>query len=126
MLARQQARQSGAPADARRALEDLLVEFLGIFYQIDNEPVSEGLAELWEKALPYMSGGASRSSALTDLDLRDEDLATWAHYAGEMASLTAQREAIKSASDYELMRARRLVLFCFRVSAPHSARGGMP
>lgn len=113
VLARRQTSKGAAPVDARQALADLTGEFLGIFYAVDGDLVSEGLAELWERAAPYMGGAASLSGGLADLHPRDEDLATWAQYLKELVSLTAQRKAIRSASDYELMRARRLLLFVF-------------
>lgn len=113
ILGRQQADNNSAPTDARHALTDLAVEFLGIFYALDSELISEGLAELWEKAAPYIGGNGSRPYGFADLHPRDEDLATWAKYVKEMVSLTAQRKTISSASDYEMVRARRLVLFVF-------------
>jgi hypothetical protein len=45
--------------------------------------------------------------------LRDQDLTAWAHNLKERVSLTAQQKTIRSARDYEFMRARRLVLFVF-------------
>jgi hypothetical protein len=112
-FARQQARESSAPVGVRQAPADLAVEFLGIFYGTDSEFACEGLAELWEKAAPYIGGGASRSGGLAELYPRDELLATWARYFKEMASLTAQKDAVESASDYELIRARRVLLLVF-------------
>ena len=60
-----------------------------------------------------MGGAAAPPGGFADLHPRDEDIATWAHRVKEMASLTAQRKMIRSASGYELIRARRLVLFVF-------------
>jgi hypothetical protein len=110
-LARQTAKTSAAPVEARRSIAQLAFDFLEVFYGLDGGVVTEGLAELWEKAAPYMGGGASQTAGLADLHPRDEDLAAWAHYVKAMASLGAQQKTIKSASNYELMRARRLVLF---------------
>jgi hypothetical protein len=114
LFARQKAKESAAPVGARQAMADLAVEFLGIFFGIDSESevVTEGLAELWENAAPYVTGGAAPQSAgFAELRPRDEDIATWLRYMKEMLSLTAQWKMIQSASDYELIRARRLVLF---------------
>lgn len=94
-------------------LDKLLVSVL---YATDSEFDSDGLAELWQTASPFMNASsASRRSA--DFNPSDEDFRTWADYLREFASLPAQREMVESATDYELMRARRLVRFavgCFR------------
>lgn len=113
MLARQIAKSIGAPTKAQNDVADLAYEFLVIFYGVDEETESEGLAELWKKAAPYLGNGASRPSDFADIHPRDDDLATWARYLKEMASLTAQRKAITSSTDYELIRARRLVHLLF-------------
>ena len=75
--------------------------------------MSDGLAALWESAAPYLGGSASRQNGWADFHPQDDDLATWAQYLGEMASLKAQRAAIATATDYELTRARRLVRLVF-------------
>ena len=112
-FARQIAKTRAAPAEARQSLAQLAFDFLEVFYGLDSEIVSEGLADLLEKAAPYIGGAAASAGGLADLHPRDEDIATWAHRVKEMASLTAQRKMIWSANGYELMRARRLVLFVF-------------
>jgi hypothetical protein len=112
-LARETAKTNAAPTEARRSFAHLAFDFLEVFYGLDSEVVSEGLAELWEKVAPYMGGNASQTGGLADLRLRDEDLAVWTDYVKTIASLSAQQKMIKSASDYELMRARRLLLFVF-------------
>ncbi len=111
VLARAQTDKAGAPVGARQALSDLALEFLGAFYGVRGDVASSGLAELWEIAVPYIGSTGSRPSGLADLHPSDEDLATWAKYVREFGSLTAQLQTIGSASDYELMRARRLVYF---------------
>jgi hypothetical protein len=58
-------------------------------------------------------GAASHSPGSAGLRARDEDIATLMHYTKQMVSLTAQRKMIQSASDYELIRARRLLRFVF-------------
>jgi len=111
MFVRRQINKNVAPVDARHAYTDLLAEFLAIFYGSESELMSEGLAELWEKVAPYVDGAASPPDGIADLHPRDEDLATWARYLEQFVSLPAQREMIRTASNYELMRARRLVRF---------------
>src|SRR5205807_903708 len=71
MAARQWAKANLAPADVRRAFADLMVELLGIFYGFDNDLVTEGLAELWEKVAPYFGGTASHSGGFAELHLSD-------------------------------------------------------
>ncbi len=112
-LARQYAKTSGAPADVRQALAELAVDFLEVVYIPDNEIVIEGLSELWEKVAPYIGGGASCFSGFADLHLHDENLGVWLCRVKEMASLPAQQTTIARASDHELMRARRLIIFVF-------------
>jgi hypothetical protein len=115
MLARHSAKTSAAPKAAQDAMADLAVEFLGVFYGLREEVASSGLASLWESAAPYLGGGSLGQNGEIEFHPQDDDLATWAQYLGQMASLTAQRDAIESATDYELIRARRLVLFAFGV-----------
>jgi hypothetical protein len=112
-IARQNAKTTAAPLKARYAMADLAVEFLGVFYGLDEELVSDGLAALWESATPYRGDSASRQNGWADFHLQDDDLAPWVRYFGEMASLKAQRAAIATATDYELTRARRLVRLVF-------------
>ena len=47
-----------------------------VFYGLDSEIVSEGLADLLEKAAPYMGGAAASAGGLADLHPRDEDITT--------------------------------------------------
>jgi hypothetical protein len=116
MFARQLANQTAAPSNVRDAITGLAEEFLQVFYGTDSEFVGEGLAELWQKAAPFVDA-SSASGRSADFNLGDEDLMTWADYLRRFVSLPAQREMVESASDYELMRARRLmryVIGCFR------------
>jgi hypothetical protein len=116
MFGRQFANQTAAPADAQEAITGLAEEFLQVYYGTDSEFVGEGLAELWQKAAPLV-GTSSTSGGLADFKPGDEDLMAWAYYLRRFVSLPAQREMVESASDYELMRARRLMrcaIGCFR------------
>jgi hypothetical protein len=113
-LARKLARRQiskGAPAEARHAYADLAVELLSVFFGDEGELLIEGLAEQWEKAVPYVAGAGSQAGGLADLHPTDETLTRWAQKLRQFVSLPAQRAAIESASDYELMRARRLIRF---------------
>jgi hypothetical protein len=109
MSARKIAESYAVPIEAQQALTDLTIEFFEVFYGLDEELASSGLAALWERAAPYLSP----SSDVVEIHPQDEDLASWAKYLKEMASLTAQRGALTSATDYELIRARRVVHLAF-------------
>jgi len=109
-LARRQISKDVAPVEAQHAYADLAVEFLSVFYGNESEPI-EGLAEQWEKVVPYAAGAGSQVGGLAALHPTDETLTLWAHKLGQFVSLPAQHAAIESASDYELMRARRLMRF---------------
>jgi hypothetical protein len=110
-LARRQVSNAAAPAEARHAYAALAVEFFSVFYGNEDELMIEGLAEQWEKVVPYVAGAGPQAGDLADLHPTDETLALWAQKLRQFVSLTAQRTTIESASDYELMRARRLVRF---------------
>lgn len=99
-----------APAEARNALTDLMLEFLKIFYSFEEEFAIEGL---WKTLAPYLANRKSWSSVDADIHLVDDLLATAAQHFEKMGSLKAQEKAITSATDYELMRARRLVHLVF-------------
>lgn len=110
-LARRQVSKGAAPAEARHAYAALAVEFLSVFYGNEGELMIEGLAEQWEKVVPYVAGAGSQAGDLANLHPTDETLTRWAQKLRQFVSLPAQRAAIDSASDYELMRARRLIRF---------------
>jgi len=110
-LARRQVSKGAAPAEARHAYAALAVEFLSVFYGNEGEFMIEGLAEQWEKVVPYVAVAGSQAGDLADLHPTDETLTRWAQKLRQFVSLPAQQAAIKSASDYELIRARRLIRF---------------
>lgn len=112
-LARRLVSATPAPPKMREDLTDYVLPFLEAFYGLEEELVSGGLADLWKTAVVYLRGGIAGSRDLADFQPSDDDLATCAFYLKEMASLPAQREVMTSATDYELMRARRLMLWVF-------------
>jgi hypothetical protein len=110
-LARRQVGRAAAPVEAQDAYSALAFEFLSVFYGSESELMIEGLAEQWEKVVPYVAGAGSQAEGLADLHPTNETLMLWANQLRQFVSLPAQRAAIESASDYELMRARRLIRF---------------
>jgi hypothetical protein len=108
MFVRQNAKLDKIPPHAKDAGINLAVEFFGVFYGVKQPFYSFGLAEYWSMVKPYLQSGK-----FSDMHLRDTDFATYAKYLKEMASLPAQRDAIITATDYELVRARRFVQFVF-------------
>jgi hypothetical protein len=96
------------PRAIRDDLTDLTLPFLEIFF-VNRGFDGEGLSELWNRVEPYL-WDTKVSGALA---LNDRQLESAANYLSRMGSLAAQRDAIRSASDYELTRARRMLLFVF-------------
>lgn len=112
-LAEQIARKSRAPKEALRDTTDFILECGGVFYGVDEELASSGLAALWERAAPYFTSDVSRPRDMADFHPTDDELACWLQYLKTMASLPVQRKAITSATDYELIRGLRLVHLFF-------------
>jgi hypothetical protein len=108
MFARKIIKSHGAPTEVRNAVTDLAAPFFEIFYGVSKKLDGFGLAEYWEAVAPVFG-----KSGFADLHPRDDDLEAWSRYLKEMASLPAQHAAMSSATDYELIRARRLVLLVF-------------
>lgn len=112
-LAGQVARKSRAPNEALNAVTDFIFECLGVFYGVDDELASSGLAALGEIAARYFTSDVSRPRDMANFHPTDDEFACWLQYVKTMASLPVQRKAITSATDYELIRARRLVHLVF-------------
>lgn len=110
-IARLQARKQALPAQAREAFADMGAWVMGTFYGVDNETATEGVSSLWDTLAPHLAEQGPQSESLVKCHPTDENFAVWAQYLKDFASLPAQKEAIRSASDYELLRARRVVLF---------------
>ena len=109
--ARGLAQKRHLPVSVRDDLTDMLVPFLDVYYGVDDETTTEGLAKLWETVAPYLSLKGADAGRVAELHLTDDDWDVWVQSLKEFGSLPAQRETLQSASDYELQRARRLVLF---------------
>lgn len=106
-ISRQMVKTDRLPPAFKHDLTDLALPFLQAFFKLNWVYEEEGLSELWGKVQPHF-GGTKASAALA---LSDYQIEIAAGYLRRMGSLPAQRDAIRSASDYELVRARRLLLF---------------
>jgi len=106
-ISRHMVKTEQLPSAFRDDLTDLALPFLETFFNVNWVFEGEGLSELWEKVEPHL-WDSKTSGALV---LNDHRLEIAAGYLRRMGSLPAQRDAIRSASDYELVQARRLLLF---------------
>lgn len=107
--ARHLTKSQAVPRHVLHAIADLTLPYLDIFFGSTEEFEGTGLSELWALVEPYV--GHAKDQA--PFPLSDDALETAAFYLSQMASLPAQREAICSATDYEMIRARRLVHLVF-------------
>ncbi len=94
------------PRAIRDDLTDLALPFLEVFFSVGGVFEEDGLSDLWATVEPYL-WDIKRAGTL---NLNDHQLGVAASYLSRMGSLTAQHDAICTASDYELIRARRLLL----------------
>jgi hypothetical protein len=108
-ISRHMVKEERVPLKLRDDVTDLAVPFLETFFKVNWVFDGEGLSELWDRVEPYLWDTKVAGS----LALNDHQLKLVAGYLRRMGSLPAQRDAIRSASDYELIRARRLLLFVF-------------
>ena len=105
-IARHITKSRHVPQRLMNDLTDLMLPYLQIFYGSTDAFESAGLSELWVRTEPFVSGNRDR----TQFPLHDNDLEIAAFYLDQTASMASQREAITSASDYEMVRARRVLL----------------
>lgn len=96
-----------APPRVLHAVTDLVLPYLQIFFGSAEEFECTGLSALWAITEPYLGHAKGQEPFLPS----DNDFETAALYLGRMAALTMQSQAIADASDYEMARARRLMLF---------------
>jgi hypothetical protein len=94
------------PSAIRDDLTDLVLVLLDTFFSINWGFEKESLSGLWGR----IGRQVWEPEVSATLAFSDHQLEVAAGYFRRMGSLSAQREAIRSASDYELIRARRLVL----------------
>ncbi len=123
-ISRHLVRNGRIPRAIRDDLTDLALPFLEIFFGSEETFDEDGLSDLWAMVEPYLWD----TKGVGALALNDHQLGVAADYLSRMGSLTAQQDAICTASDYELIRARRLLLFVrgyirrlADMSGPHDA-----
>ena len=105
-----QAKNGSMPVGARQALSDLMLEILGIVYGLDDEPEIKELADLWREVAPYLNPNASGGREFTGGNGPHDGIVIVLKFVKDTASLPIQQRVMHSATDSELMRARRLVL----------------
>lgn len=106
-MSRELVRNGTIPNGLREALTDLALPFLEAFFSVGGPFEEYGLSELWATVGPHLWGVEGAGA----LALNDHQFALAVSYLSRIGSLEAQQDAIRSASDYELIRARRLLLF---------------
>jgi hypothetical protein len=93
-----------SPADIQHAATDFISEILFAFYGVDDEPATCGLADLLAATVPYWSKVTPRPMPFDDTHIE------WLIvHVRECASLPKQRETLRSATNYEFTRARRVI-----------------
>ena len=105
-----QAKNGSMPVSARQALSDLELEVLRIVYGLDDEPELEELADLWREVAPYLNPNASGGREFAGGNGPHDGIVIVLKFVKDTASLPIQQRVMRSATDSELMRARRLVL----------------
>jgi hypothetical protein len=93
-----------APAEIKRAAVDICSELLSAFFGVDEEPATYGLAASIVETMPYWSSELSRPFPI------DETHIEWLIvHIRQWCSLPVQRKMLRSATDYEFVRARRVL-----------------
>jgi hypothetical protein len=104
-VSRAMTRTFPSTTETRDARTDLISEFLGIFYGLPAEETGDALAELWQIAQPKQMGPTDTGQTNELFGI----LTALTTFLQDKASLIAQRRTLSSASNYEFIRARRLV-----------------
>jgi hypothetical protein len=96
--------RSESPADIQHAATDFLSEILSAYYGVDDESATYGLAAFLAKTVPYWSNVTPQSMLFDDTHIE------WLIvHVREWASLPKQRQTLRSATNYEFTRARRVI-----------------
>lgn len=100
--------QPDAPADIKRAAIDFSNEFLAAFFGVPDESAVYGLAEAVSETVPYWLNKASHPMTLDDASIE------WLMvHLRKWFSLPAQHKILRSATNYEFVRARRVIRVVF-------------
>jgi hypothetical protein len=100
----------GAPADVKRSAIDVSSELLSAFFGTGDEVAIYGLAEALSVTIPYWRNEPSRPFSLDDASTE------WlVVHIGKWISLPTQRSVLRSASNHELPRARRVLRVAFGI-----------
>lgn len=100
--------QSDAPLDVRQAAIGFSEELLSVFFGVGSEPEIYGLAELVAATAPYWLNKAERPF------LPDDESILWLmNHVQKWFSLPIQRKIRRSATNYEFVRARRVLRIVF-------------
>jgi hypothetical protein len=104
--------RSDAPADIKRTAIDFSNEVLSAFFGADDELATCGLAESLAATVPYWSTGTSQPFPFNGTHIE------WliAH-TRDWVSLPLQRRILRSATDYEFSRGRRVLHVAFGLIA---------
>ena len=105
-----QARRASFSVDFRQNFADLVLEVLEIVYGLQDHPELEEIEELWGKVAPYLNASINREDRSLGANQAGEGLEIIIKFIKDTASLPAQQRIMTTAKDYELMRARRLIL----------------
>ncbi|HTB03166.1 MAG TPA: hypothetical protein VK804_22080 [Bradyrhizobium sp.] len=100
--------QPDAPADIKRAAIDFSNELLGAFFGVRDESAVCGLAEAVSETVPYWLNKASQPMTLDDASI--ECLMV---HVRRWFSLPTQRQILRSGTNHEFVRARRVIRVAF-------------
>lgn len=105
-----QAKRGSMPVGARQTLSDLMLEVLEIVYGLEDEPELDMLADLWGDAAPYLNANAGGRHEFASGTGPHDGVVMVFKFIKDTASLPIQQRTMRSATDSEVTRARRLVL----------------
>ena len=99
------------PPEIRGSAIDLLFEILSMFYGATDDPTIYGLADLLTKVLPYLRPTMRAQPGYDEPvgDFVGAHFEPMIDHLNNFGALPRQRSAMTTATDYELMRARRII-----------------
>jgi hypothetical protein len=98
------------PGDVKRSAIDFWNELLSTFFGSSDEPASYGLAAALSATMPYWRNKASQPFSI------DEEGIEWLmEHVRNWLSLPAQSDILRTASNHEFVRARRVLRIAFGI-----------